>query len=693
MDKIEQRVLTYSLLAYIRSKGNLTESPIHIYVPLVKRALAKLNNANIYKGRSIMEIQTVCTELYHIDFPIPVLRKILIIISKEVNTEVDTQFILNQDDSFQIRHYTFTEFEEVVENHKLEIEKLEKLFEIFCSTCVHEKPKSKSLLEFIEKNKYSLTKYLGKIKISNKANYGIEAQFVEFFKKTPQVYDVIKRIYLGSILSCYIEYKTEDVKTGVELIFDTNFLLGLLDLNTAESAHTCKKIVEITKSQGYKLYVLRDTLTETSSLLKAKIEGYEVTFLQRLIYPEDIYNACERRNLNVADLERIASQLEDRIVAHGIKVIHDTTKYQNLAKFSKEYEFLKKIRHTDQSALHDATAIMYVREKRKKKVVEFEGVNCWFVNNARNRDKYAINELEKEQSTLDFQPETIRADDFLNIIWLSNPGIARYDELADIGLTSLITLGLHNSLPKQSIINELEDNIHKYAQSEDLSDSDIVRIATRITTKQLTEIDALNKLAKKDKTKFVERLVFEANKQKEVEQRRESTIEKILVEYEEREHKLNQLELQYEEKIKSLTDTTTSIAEKSSLKDNEIQTLKHENETLKKEAAEKKAKDIELKREEYINSQLKIWRKKSDRAIIIWGFILVGAMALLFNTCNWNISNVFSNSKLSNMVIIAISLLSIIFTPITLKHWYDKRYNYSNVESYKKTIKLPNELA
>jgi len=323
---------------------------------------------------------------------------------------------------------------------------------------------------------------------------------------------------LGSILSGYIEYKTENVKAGIELLFDTNFLLGLLDLNTPESTHTCRKIIEVTKNHGYKFSVLKDTINEGRSLLKARSENFEFVFLQKRVYPEDIYNACERRKLNKADLERIADNLEAEIQKYGIEIIQDTTKYRNLAKFSSDFESLKKFRNSEMAALHDSTALQYVREKRKKKIKDFENVPCWFLNNATSRDKYEVKAGGQENN--DAQPETIKADDFLNIIWLSNPNIHQsvdVQELSDIGLSSLISAGLTDSLPKLSIIKELDENIQKYSQDDGLTDADVVRIATRITTRQLTDLDQLNKLANENKGAFVKRLNEEAKKQRELE--------------------------------------------------------------------------------------------------------------------------------------------------------------------------------
>jgi len=85
-----ERAITYSLLAHIRNTGSLAKGPIDIFIPLVKRALSKMNIEGVFKGKSISEIKHYTDSLYNIDFPIPTLKKILDEICKEINTNEKT---------------------------------------------------------------------------------------------------------------------------------------------------------------------------------------------------------------------------------------------------------------------------------------------------------------------------------------------------------------------------------------------------------------------------------------------------------------------------------------------------------------------------------------------------------------------------------------------------------------------------
>lgn len=362
----KERAITYSLLSHIRNKGTLIKGPLDIFKPLVKRIISKMNSKGIFSGKSISEIKNEFDNEYKIDIPIPVLNTILNQIAKEVNSKEKIVFALHNDYSFSISEYIFLEYDnEILEKESI-VNEIELLFQKFCETSDFKIQEKNSIFQFIEKNKYSLSSYLSNNTIQIEKDFTAEAQFVKFFRNIPDVYKQIKDIYIGSIISGYIQYNPSETKLEVELIFDTNFIVGLLDLNTPESTHTCNTLLEIAKNQKYKIRVLKDTVEETKNLLEQKAKHFDKSFLQRKVYPEDIYNACDRKGYNKNDIERISDNLEIEISKLGISIINDA-KIKNEAKFSEEYKILKEYRNSEISALHDATAINYVKKVRGKK--------------------------------------------------------------------------------------------------------------------------------------------------------------------------------------------------------------------------------------------------------------------------------------------------------------------------------------
>jgi len=675
----KERAITYSLLAHIRNSGTLAKGPIDIFIPLIKRALSKMNSAGIFEGKSLLEIKKTTDELYKIDFPIPVLKKILEEICKEINTESTTHFVLYQDGAFSIKQYSFTDYEDIIATQTDEVNELEELFKQFCETSDLIISNSDSIFKFIEKNKFTLSKYISNSKVTNGEDYTSEAQFIDFFKRIPQIYERIKSIYLGSIIAGYIEYSPDEAKREIELLFDTNFLVGLLDLNTPESTHTCKTLIEISKRQGFKLRVLKDTIEEAENLLQTKARFFEQSFLQKKVNPEDVYNACDRRGLSKSDLERIADNLERTIGEFGISLIHQTDKLNKEAKFTEVYKVFERVRNSKKSALHDATALLHINKQRKKRIREFDKVNAWFVNNSISVEGDSI--VLKDG----FQPETIKADDLLNILWLSNPQINESidgGDLAEIGLTSTISLTLNKNLPKSQILRELDDNIHKYAK-EEVSDTDIIRVATRITNKQLKDIEELNNLAEKDKAQFVKRLEEEANKQKHLEETRIKKLERVFKDISLRTDELEKTKKEFEDKSKDI-DTVINDKNKSDSKVTDLES----------KLLIEKNKNREIKRDKWIQKQLIKWKEKSwiEFSVFILLFVL-GIIYILYHS-NWNYINAVEYFKNLNSNIIVSGLVSLtlfVFSGITLKTLLGKYRNHSNIQNYLKGLKIPEE--
>lgn len=677
----KEKAITYSLLTHIRNTGTLAKGPIDIFIPLIKRTLSKMNSKGIFKGKSLLEIKNTANELYYIDFPIPVLKKILSKISKEINTDDKTHFVLYQDGAFSLDQYTFTDFEEIIDNQTKEIEEIEILFKSFCETSELKIENSDSIFKFIEKNKFNLSKYISNSEYKNGNDYTAEAQFIDFFKRIPSIYERIKNIYLGSIISGYLEYNSDDANRDIELLFDTNFLVGLIDLNTPESTHTCRTLLDIAKKQNFKIRILKDTIEETTNLLETKARYFDKSFLQKKVNPEDVYNACERRNLNKTDLERIADNLESTIGKLGIAIIYNTDKLKGEAKYTEEYKIFDRLRTSKKSALHDAIAILHIKKTRKKRFRDFDKVNAWFVNNSASID--GDNIFMKNG----YQPETIKADDLLNILWLSNPTVNKAiegDDLADIGLTSTLSLTLNSNLPKSQILRELDDNIHKYAK-EDISDTDIVRVATRITNKQLKDIEELNQLAElEDKTLFVKRLEEEANKQKKIEEIRIKKLENLFKDISIRTDELEKSKKEYLDKSKVIDKT---VEEKDVAK-SEVSELKEA--LLTEQNANRKTK-----RDEWIRNQVKKWRTKTwIEFILLIAILIFGIIYILFQS-NWNVSNsiVFFRELKSNILVSGgISLIVFIFTSITVKTLFNKYRNHSNINNYKNGLEIPEEM-
>lgn len=686
----ENKAITYSLLAHIRNTGTLIKGPVDVFTPLIKRVLHRINSKQILKGQSIIEIKNEALNMYSIDFPIPVLKTILTQIALEVNKGGEENFKLHLDNSFMLKDFYFEDFEEKIQESKRDIESIEKLFKDFAIINNIEITDKTSIFDFIDKNRGSISRYLCLSEQANGHDYLIEAQFVDYFKKIPSVFEIIRNIYLGSIISCYLEFKTENIKQELELLFDTNFIVSLLDLNTPESTHTCIKLIEVGKNIGFSFSILPDTIEEIKNLLSKKAEYYSNTFLSKRINPEDIYNACERRKLGKNDIERIIDNLENSISSFGIKIIANTEKLKNKAKYGEDIERLKKIRSSNFAALHDATALLYVKEKRKKRVKEFEDANCWFVNNSithdsdENKNTYHFNN--------DYQSETIRADELLNILWLTNPSINQSinnDDLIEIGISSIVALTLNNSLPKASIIRELDENIQKY-KNDEITDKDIILVSSRISNRQLKNINELNTLANNDSEEFVRRIKEEVTLQEKLENEKLTKLEDMFQKFEKTITSLDKERKKYIDK-KAELDLIHDANLNSKLEAIDVRTALETEKNLRLNAENELRK---INRNKFITKKVIQWRAWILIPMIISFLLFCFGVLYYLSIANWNCRTAIDQFKDLNGDILHYSLftfLAFLITAILTPAFVLRFFNNSCIEAYKKAIEIPKE--
>lgn len=532
-DNITRRAITYSILAHISSSAKLAKGQLDVFVPIVKKCLHHISDGKAeIKGANISEIADRIVTDWQIEIPVPVLRTILTQISKEFDRDEDSKpFVLNNDDSFWIKRFIFADFDAEIKESEHKVKELQNAYLKFCKIQNIQSEDGKGVIRFIEQHKDTLAHYLRNSDCPDKTDYSLPAKFIEYFKPIKPLYEEIRDLYLGATISCAIGYQFDSLKNDVTLLLDTNFIISLLDLNTPESTRTCSKLLEVCKKSGYSFLILPETKEEIQSLLEFKSRSLDKVALQKNVNKEDVFCACERRGLNSADLMRISDNIEGALTKFNIRILPNSTTLKNKARFSNEYRTLKAYRNNDKAALHDAMAILYVREKRGGKAVKsFEKVNCWFVNNSITHDfeHSAIENIISGNSS-ENQPEIIKADDLLNILWLSAPSIrseVSSDEMVDIGLTTLVAHTLNKSLPKARIVRELDENIQKY-KSEDITDRDVYLLSVRIANNQVKNIEELNTLAVNDTVEFNCRVKEEARKQAEIENEQREQLNKL----------------------------------------------------------------------------------------------------------------------------------------------------------------------
>src|SRR5690606_41205660 len=66
--------------------------------------------------------------------------------------------------------------------------------DLFCETSELTSQDGESIFKFIEKNKFTLSRYISNNRSINGDDFTAEAQFISFFRRIPSIYEKIKNI-------------------------------------------------------------------------------------------------------------------------------------------------------------------------------------------------------------------------------------------------------------------------------------------------------------------------------------------------------------------------------------------------------------------------------------------------------------------------------------------------------------------
>lgn len=696
----QKRAVAYSFLAHIRNNGSLIQGQLDIFVPIVKNALSELYPEGGVKGANVSEIADALVEKFGLTIPPSVMHVLMVKIAHEVNEHSGVEDMqIFHDGAFSIRKFAFEEYREQLQKCKDNVKNVLGVFKKFCSLYALSPNADDitSLIKFIEQNQIEISRYLSGGNKRDSTDYCLAAQFVQTFRQSPQIYETLKDIYLGSMLTSYLTYQPQEVKMNVEVLVDTNFIVSLLDLNTAESTKTCRMFINAARSMGYSFKVLKDTIEEFQNLLMSKAKGLNKALVIRYINKEDIYNACDRRNLSCSDLERISDNIENILSEEfSIQLVPYTENYKKRATFSEEYKLFKKIRGNDTSAMHDAIAVLYVKEKRGNKAVyDFDKVNCWFVNNAINiasRFDDINSDPQYPRNTRTPLPETIRVDYLLNIIWLSNPsnGILNSEQL-NIGISSMVSHALNASLPKSRVIKELDDNIQKYKDDFSITDKDVVYLSTRIAQRQIEDVEALNNIAQKDGEKFAQKVKEEAFKQENKEAERARKMDALLHEMSNKIEELRQSK-ENQDQVYSLQKISLE-EERKKLRDDLNQEKKMTQQEIKRitNLLDKENQAREDQWEAYKDIEFK--KKQRSTSRLFYGSLTIGVLVMGVGFISQDLQSFLSVSIFPNRVIcyIAGSLLSIA-EGVIVTNYINWNFIPSTETTFKNNLKRPEYL-
>lgn len=479
---MEKLLSTYALLGYLKETSPSKAAITELYIPIVKKAMSEYaleKGMTEYKGRSLSEISSKIKSIFDIEIPLPILAKIMEAISKEIDDE--SVFALYQDGAFIIKSYVFDSIDEIIEQEKQNIDKLQQDYRVYCNTNGY-KFDFEELKRFILAQQIEL--FTDKRSDLLNVDYYVPKYVLERLNDEP-IFKVMSNIYLGSIVASYLEQNITKKVTEAELLLDTNFFISLIDLNTEDAHHTCNQLFSLCQQLGYRFTMLNSTVNQIRVLLSNRINDFASRDFIGSVRCADVFNACIRKNLDKTKLERIKDNIQRLIEERGIVIIHDAQIKELIekAKRSQEYKELLQRRKNGDSALNDTVAKFYVESKRGHDVREFVDAKCWFLHNSYSPYDYSYGRKIHERYL-------ISANELLVLLWLSSPAQGQQIKISDVtrgGLASYITKYRRSKMPTRDTLKVIKKRVDDAMSYGLITEKDTFNLCIRMAEGHLTQ--------------------------------------------------------------------------------------------------------------------------------------------------------------------------------------------------------------
>jgi hypothetical protein len=445
----KDKAVTYAFLSVIKEKSGNVTSLTSIFEELVEGILSTWTRNGINSAR-IVDLQHEFKTTYIINIPIPTLR----VLVKKISEKYTGAFTIHTDDSFIISNFPNKDFSYLIDKQKGEIDLLYDLYFSYIKTKGLE-PEKYDLLEYIEENKKQILQFMSGDFSLKQNDYQIQAHFIKELLGFPEYSSMIQRLFLGSIISSYIELDIdESMDKNKILLLDTNFIISLLDLHSIESFINCKMLIELAKKLKYKIEIMPFTIEETTALLNRIASNLnDLTYFQSQ-EADSIYHGCFRKNISSTTLSLIAQKFVSKLQSeYGIIQTDMSVNNSmiNLARQSKYYSQLKNRINNPDGALHDATLLYYVQHLRKQNPLSFADINAWFVTDTKG---FSDNIIISPKGV----PLMIRAEELLNIMWISHP-LYNSEDFVQKTIAKTLSSTLNNSLPNIHMLREIDKKV------------------------------------------------------------------------------------------------------------------------------------------------------------------------------------------------------------------------------------------
>lgn len=492
------RIVSYCYLATLNNQN--TDLFNSVYIPLCNRALSSYANDEKTGGRAL-DIKEEILRLYCLNIPVVTVKQMLRGIERHMTNKEKslTGFKTFQSgDTFQFARNSFLSSEEDFKQEERDVNKLQAKFQNYLRALGLDPSVYAPIFNYIDKNRIGLSILFGQnaeTHNNHEERFVYHAQFLQEISKSDNyLFGIARKMYLGSIIAAYIESSVppdQKLKTSVTYYIDTQVILNALDLRSEEHTNETRELLDLIRKTNGKLKVLDITLAELSKVLDDTIQNISNQILPGAIPNDSIEHACSRKGLTKTDLQNLQSSLVPTLIKElGVQI--EKVPESIILKSSKtvDYEELKLKWQKPFAALHDVQAYLFIRMKRHNSFVRsFQQAMYWFVT--ANCGLVKFNRAKIPNNSI---PEVIATDNLTSVLWLSFPKLLS-DDIANIGLSQLITQAIVSTRPPTSLLCELEKNIKKYTN---LSEEEYSLLMLNLAKDSTDKLANLNEAASDD---------------------------------------------------------------------------------------------------------------------------------------------------------------------------------------------------
>ncbi|MHB1461186.1 MAG: hypothetical protein ACYC1M_07900 [Armatimonadota bacterium] len=337
------------------------------------------------------------------------------------------------------------------------------------------------IVSFIKKNVKQIGQYIAPditrldssnhLEIITQCDRLVIDYIIQIENQSPQLFDVLRDIIRGSILSLLVysapnqERPHHFLRTAVYL--DTNILLSLLNLHHDDINRSANELLTMMKDDGsFDFRVFDFTRNEIASVLSQYSE-HERHFISGFRV-NSIYSSLKDKGWTSLSTSIYCSHIDDYITNLGIQIIKTGLDYNdcNITQEERDRLLTYKPDDTKRNLNHDLLAICQVAKLREGRVRQLEKAKIIFLTSDGKLAKYTLERRHHvEGNTIS---EVILDKVLANTLWLQTP-----NKGVDIPLKTIISMNSHQLFLDKRVWSDFVYTLNNLKETNKISNEDI----------------------------------------------------------------------------------------------------------------------------------------------------------------------------------------------------------------------------